>query len=367
MTREEYVRNIVDTIPRDKNTIINASPRFGKTKCMLDIIDKWNPINILWVTPSAKLAKEDIPNEFRKWGYEKFLHKTRIITYSLLHKFKGDVDLLILDEAQCVTERNTANLFTKALNCKTIVGITGTPSKDTNKKLIYDALRLEERYNISIEDARNANIISDYNVFICEGELSSTNDIPIKGKNNKSFMSSEQKMYNWISAQCEEYSMLRNYKMLKMFSIKRMKFIATSETKKSITKQIIQKCKGQKTIIFCPSIEFAESICDKTYHSKTNDKDLKHFENSDNEHIAMVNAGGVGFTYKNVKNIIIVQADSNKNGTTIQKIARAFINDGVTPNIFIVKIKDTADEKWVQKSLEDINPEKIKIQQYKRI
>lgn len=50
-----------------------------------------------------------------------------------------------------------------------------------------------------------------------------------------------------------------------------------------------------------------------------------------------------------------------------KKIARAFINDGITPNIFIVKIKDTADEKWVQKSLEDINPEKIKIQQYKRI
>lgn len=98
MTREEHVKNIVETIPRDKNTLINASPRFGKTACVIKIIKKWEPKNILWVTPSRKLADEDIPNEFKKWEASNFIPKLRTTTYSSLHKLIGDVDLLVLDK-----------------------------------------------------------------------------------------------------------------------------------------------------------------------------------------------------------------------------------------------------------------------------
>ena len=73
----------------------------------------------------------------------------------------------------------------------------------------------------------------------------------------------------------------------------------------------------------------------------------------------MVNSGSVGFTYKGIEKIIIIQADSNKNGSTIQKIARSFLNDGIIPEIDIICMKNTVDEKWVNKSLEDIDKSKV--------
>lgn len=362
MTREEHVKNIVETIPRDKNTLINASPRFGKTACVIEIIKKWEPRNILWVTPSRKLADEDIPNEFKKWEASIFLPKLKTTTYSSLHKLIGDVDLLVLDEVQSVTMNNCVKLLSKKLNPTTIIGITGTPSKDKEKQSIYQSLGLVERYNISIKEAQKSNIISDYKVNVLYEELSEEKDLLTKGGK---FKTSEIKMYEWYSSKIEEALMTNNYKSQKFFSLQRMKFLANCKTKKDVVNHIIATEYKKRMIVFCPSIEFAESICKYTYHSKTSKKNLIDFEKGDINIIAMVNSGSVGFTYKGIEKIIIIQADSNKNGSTIQKIARSFLNDGIIPEIDIICIKNTVDEKWVNKSLEDIDKSKVSYYNFK--
>ena len=94
--------------------------------------------------------------------------------------------------------------------------------------------------------------------------------------------------------------------------------LKNSPTKIRVAKKLLSKVTG-RTIIFCPTIKIAQELCKNTYHSKTNDKDLKKFINQEIEIISMVNSGGTGYTYNNVKNLIIMQADSDSNGLTSPK------------------------------------------------
>ena len=73
--------------------------------------------------------------------------------------------------------------------------------------------------------------------------------------------------------------------------------------------------------MFAGGIEQAEEICKNTYHSKRDDKDLQAFLEGKIDKLACVNAGGVGFTYRDVDNFVIVQVNSDGKGDATQKIA----------------------------------------------
>ena len=162
-----------------------------------------------------KWHRSVISNEFKKWEASKFLPKLKTTTYSSLHKLIGDIDLLVLDESQCVTTNNCVKLLSKKLNPTIIIGTTGTPSKDKEKQSIYQSLGLVERYNISIKEAQKSNIISDYRVNVLYKELSKEKDLLTKGGK---FKTSEIKMYEWYSSKIEEALMTNNYKSQKFYS-----------------------------------------------------------------------------------------------------------------------------------------------------
>jgi hypothetical protein len=113
-------------------------------------------------------------------------------------------------------------------------------------------------------------------------------------------------------------------------------------------------------LIFASSIKQAEELCSSTSHSKTDDEDYKLFQEGKIDRIAMVNAGGVGHTYKNINHLVLVQADSDKNGLTSQKISRTLLHqDGYEATIWIICLMSTQDEKWVQLTLENFDRTKI--------
>jgi hypothetical protein len=101
-------------------------------------------------------------------------------------------------------------------------------------------------------------------------------------------------------------------------------------------------------------------MCQYTYHSKTNNEDLLSFVNGEINSISMVNSGGIGFTYKEVDDLFLVQADSDINGYTSQKICRALLKQpNHKVNIWIFNLLGTKDEKWVKSALQNFKPEKI--------
>tara|TARA_R100001377_G_scaffold85310_1_gene71501 strand:+ start:33009 stop:34322 length:1314 start_codon:yes stop_codon:yes gene_type:complete len=409
-------KNVVSQVEQLHGRLLLA-PRVGKTKIAIMAIKKFKPESILWVTPSAKLSKVDIPEEFEKWGAKRYLKKLTTVTYSSLSKIKGYFELIILDEEQALTELNSIALFDRLLDYESILSMTGTPTKHKNKLELYKQLELEILYEMPINEAVDMGILANYEVTVLminpikelltkynriqaainsktmakvvfdgEGMLTLTG-----GLNGTLGLAEKTSKYGGrlfaiigASGSSLGYFVIQDdgtytgkvtlegvlYRITKdklhtpyhaSLLIGRKQAIGNSELKEVVTKALIEELKDTKKLIFCNSIAQAEEIHpNATYHSKTDNTKLLQFQKDEIDTIAMVNTGGTGYTYKNLDNLILVQCDSDKNGSTSQKICRTLLSQkNYIAKIWLLCIKDTQDEVWVQRTLASFDKSKI--------
>ena len=80
----------------------------GKSKIALDYMSNklaaTSSLNLLIVVPRLVLI-ENWKEEFKKWGYEKYLPYTEFVTYVSFPKKVGVYDMIIFDEAHHFSER----------------------------------------------------------------------------------------------------------------------------------------------------------------------------------------------------------------------------------------------------------------------
>lgn len=356
-TRDKIQEDILNSLPRKPTGRLLLAPRVGKSRLAINLIKREQPKSILWVTPSAKLADEDILEEFTRWDAKEYLPKLTTVTYRSLHKIVGHFELIILDEEQHLTENNSVNLITKSLSYDYLITLTGTPTKHQNKKDLYFKLQLKVLYHIPLKEAVNMDLLADYSVRVVQVDLSAEKNIKA-GNQKRPFLTSEIKQYQYLTGVIEK-AKLEFDRTLKFKILTRMRFIHNSPSKLSVAKYLKQKLTGTK-ILFCSNIKQAETLSKHVYHSKTNDKALQSFLKGEIKELAMVNAGGVGFTYKNLDHLIITQIDSNKNGNTVQKACRTLLKqNNYKATIWIICLLGTQDEVWVKETLKAFNQEKI--------
>lgn len=366
MEKEKIQKLVLNNTPLNPHGFLNLAPRSGKTKIAIDIIKRDKPKKILWVTPSSKLRDEDIPLEFKKWKALTYLKKTMIVTYSYLSKVKGDFDFVILDEYQDITENNSKGFFNGDISYNNILGLTGTPPKHEEKIDIFRNLNLKPIYNISIDEAVQKKIVSDYSINVVECLLDSKNkNIKVETKKTK-FYTTEHAKYDYCSKVIRKV-MFSGKPIPKFLYLNRMRAIHNSPTKLNVAEDLIKTLKGRK-LIFGANIDQIEKLCKHTYHSKTDDSNLNKFLKEKIDVLGCVNSGGVGFTFKNVDHFIIIQANSNKKGDITQKIARSLLEqENYKASIYILSLVNTQDEKWVAKTLESFDENKIKYINYKNL
>lgn len=347
--REEIKKEIL-ALPANPHGRLILSPRLGKTSLVISLIKRDKPKSILWVTPLAELAEFGIKDEFKLWKAIKFLPALTTTTWASLHNITGKYDLIVLDEEQHITENNSVNLLNGTLSYGNIISMTGTPTKSFEKNILYSKLNLDILYYIPINTASEMEILSDYEINVLKFPLSTKKDTPVQTKTT-TFYTSELAQYNYYSSQLNT----------KMGALWRMRVIAKSETKKRVVKNLLKTLQGKK-LIFAPYIDIAEQISKNVYHGKSpNNKAFLDFLTQKSDELCLVNKGGTGVTYTNVHNLIIMQADSDTNGLTTQKIMRCLLKDGVKPTIWILCHENTQDEVWVNQVLKNFNSNKIKI------
>lgn len=357
--RNKIQKEIVDSLPYPCHGLLNLAPRVGKTKIGIDIIKREKPKKILWVTPNTKLRDIDIPQEFKTWRALTYLKKTDIICYASLSEQKGKYDLIILDEYQDITDNNSLPFFNGNIRYKNIIGLSGTHPKHEEKADIFKALRLDILTSMSIDEAVENKLVAPYNIEVVECRLDTINKNIKGGSKKKPFMTTEERQYNYLT-RIINAKLFSGQTVPKFFFLNRMRFIYNLKSKNDFAKKFVAGLKG-RTLVFTGSIEKAEHISKYTYHSKKDDKDLNRFINGELDTLACVNAGGVGFTFKDVQNFVIVQVNSNKKGDATQKIARSLVlQDGYVANIYILCVVSTVDEKWKDKVLEDFDKTKVK-------
>lgn len=360
MTNKDLIQQkIIDSLPKNPHGLLLLSPRLGKTNLGIKLIVRDNPKKVLWVTPNTKLRDEDIPNEFIKWGYQDYLNITDIVCYASLGNQEGEYDLIILDEYQDVSINNTTNLFTGRLKYRNIIGLSGTHPEHPEKNGIYRRLGLRVLYEMTIDKAVDNNLVAPYNITIIGIPLESFHKTIKAGNKANPFMQTELSRYNYLSSLIEDHKNRTGDVPMNLY-LNRMRFIHGLQSKNDFAKKFVKSLKG-KTLVFSSNIKNAKNICKNTYHSKTDDKDLKKFLNDEINVLSCVNAGGTGYTYQNLDNLVLVQADSNKKGNSIQKLARSLVyREGYTANIYILCTMETVDELWVKQTIKGLDRRKIK-------
>ncbi len=334
------------------------SPRMGKTKMILDIIKRDKPMSILWVTPSKQLAKKDIPEEFKKWGAEDFISSLTTSTWMSLKNVKGFFDLVVFDEEQYVTSNNLARFFDCSLTYGNIISMTGTATKDKKKLELYELLSLPVLFKFDINEAVEKKVLSDYEMNIVKVPLSKKQNYS-GGSKKKPFKTSEEKQYEYLN-KIAEAALSKRDKSVTFKVRNRTNFIKNAPSKTKAVQDLLSTLTG-KILIFAGSIPQSEMLCKHTYNSKTDDTDLNRFKAGEIDRIAMVKAGGIGSTYKKIDHLIIVQADSDKNGSTSQKITRTLLEQGdYKATIWIFCLHKTKDKVWVKSTLENFDKNKIK-------
>ena len=333
MSRDLVQAQILDNIPNPAHGLLQLSPRIGKTKLGIEIIKREKPKKVLWITPNTKLRDEDIPAEFKQWKALSYLKKTDIICYASLANHTGNYDKIILDEIQDLTINNCKSLLDGRVKYNTILGMTGTLPKHKDKLDLYNKLELRSLVEMSIDEAVENKLIAPYKIKIIEIDLDARDKYIVGGSKAKPFMQTEKARYEYLT-KLINIKLFSGQPVPKFFYLNRMRFLYNLKSKHEFAKKLISKLEG-RTLIFTGSIAQAESLCKNTYHSKTDDILLKKFLEGKIDKLACVNAGGVGYTYRNVDNFVITQINSNGKGDSTQKIAENFwLNQLNCGNIF---------------------------------
>lgn len=363
----EIQKNIVDTLDAAPHGRLLLAPRVGKTKLAIDIIKKNKPKSILWVTPSSELADVEIPKEFEIWKAKAYAKKLTTTTWASLNKIKGKFDMIILDEEQFITDNNSINLINGELEYNSILTLTGTQTKNEGKINLYKALKLPILYELSINDAVDLGILSNYVIKVVKVPIGKTKDIKAGNKANP-FYTSEESQYNWYSKSLGE-AIENGASSTLIFQkvLGRMRAIHNSPSKATAVKFLMEELSGRK-MAFCANIKQAEQVCSNFYHSKSNKDAVKAFIAEELDSLSLVNAGGVGWTYRNIDHLIIAQADSDNNGTTSQKIARTLLEQkNYKATIWIIALEGTQDVTWVKSVLDNFDPGKVEYIEYKNL
>ena len=354
MSRDLVQAQILDSISNPAHGLLKLSPRSGKTKLGIEIIKREKPKKVLWITPNTKLRDEDIPAEFKQWKALSYLKKTDIICYASLANHTGNYDKIILDEVQDLTISNCTPLLNGKIKYKTIVGMTGTLPKHKDKLDLYNKLELKSLAEMSIDEAVENNLIAPYKIKIIEIDLDAKDKYIVGGSKAKPFMQTEKARYEYLT-KLINIKLFSGQPVPKFFYLNRMRFLYNLKSKHEFAKKLISKLEG-RTLIFTGSIAQAESLCKHTYHSKTDDILLKKFLEGKIDKLACVNAGGVGYTYRGVNNFVITQINSNGKGDSTQKIARSLVlQEGYVATIYILVVRNTVDEDWLKKVLQDFD------------
>ena len=240
--------------------------------------------------------------------------------------------------------------------------MTGTPTKSYQKRrIIEEVLKLPILYNISINEAVDMNLLSNYRINIIDIFLDETRNIKIERINKSSFYTSEKSQYDYYNKKAE-WAILTKEGDIKKKILFRMRKIYESKSKFQKAFEIFHSeyFKNHRKIIFCPTINMANIMCSNTYHSLTTNEHLLSFIKGDINSISMVNSGGIGFNYKEIDDLFIIQVDSDINGYTSQKICRALLKQpNHIVNIWLFRLKGTKDEEWIESALTNFKKENI--------
>ena len=362
MTKREQIQSeaslaIVDNKFRG---ILEVAPRVGKSKITIDALNTVEKdINVLIMAPRKEIFKS-WEQEIKTWGLRNNV-KVEYLWSNSIKKNTKAYHLIIADEIHAYNLKVVSLLSKEQLKGTRILALTGTLDGDT-QYLIESTLKLNVLYSYSVKEAIKDQIIADYDIYCIGCELDTTDKYVLAGSLEKPFMQTETEAYNYWNTRYQTAKTQQRWSALQFPMSKRVDIIYNSRTKFNVTEQIVSEV--DRCIIFSGRQDIADKLGDGSFHSKSDKKALKDFSDGNINKLSVVSMVSMGVTIPNLKVAVFNQLKSGEN-LAIQQAMRAMnMEGGKKATIFIVYIKDTQDEIWMNSAIKGFEKSKIKFLSY---
>jgi superfamily II DNA or RNA helicase len=338
----------------DRKGILHLCPRAGKIRTSIRIFCKLQrelgrKPRILIAYPDKNI-QQSWENDFKEVGYS---NPVDYVTHVSLDKvyskaYNAPYDIIVCDEIHLLSMRQKQNLSLLKADC--LLGLSGTLSEKTEIELKFQ-LGLKVISTYTLEEAITDGIISDYQITVVKTDL---DDKIIVDPKKKRTEKAKYRAISWV---------IENKGQSLFLSLSRMRIIHNSLAKIEKTKQILQKLKDKRVLVFCANNKVAKQLGCQVHTSKYNNQE--QFEkfiaaSAKYNHQAVCKIGNTGLSFKSLEYIVVNAFDSNSENLT-QRICRSLILDakGKVSHIYIVSSTEKAELKWLEKSLEFFDKNKI--------
>lgn len=397
----KQVNEIKDEIQQQAHSIwlaagrkgtIAAGTGFGKSRvAILEVIRLSESLpadvfpKILLVTPTEKLRDVNWPQEFRDWKVEGLFDNVKAICLaSLKNEVNTHYDFVILDEIHRLTYLSASAFLHSGEDILTtfmaenlsdaVMGLTATvpdAKRDPDKVAIINRLA-PVVFTYSLDQGVEDGMIADYEIRVIQASLDSTLKNITAGTKDKPFLTTEQAHYEYLEKNIRKMRALaggaktpalkRNAEQRAMFAtMSRNRFIYNLPSKTLLAERCLKHIlKGKRTLIFCGSIaQCTKLMGDDVFHSKSGSDALNKFNLCQINALGVVNAANEGLNFFELDQSLIIQVDSNERNL-VQRIGRCLRQrEGHKATIYIIVVQNTADERWLDKSLQGFDQSKI--------
>lgn len=356
--REQIQQEALSVAQKNNRVGLAVSMGVGKTYIGLLHMDWYlknvNPDATFLVVAPKKSIFTSWFDDMNKFGLSYLADRTTITTYLSLSKQAQSYDVIYLDECHSLLYSHD---FWLAHYGGRIVGLTGTPprfAKSEKGEMVNKYCPIEYRY--ITDSAVDDKILNDYRITVHPVNLSELSEYFVKSK-TKSWVTSEAKDYAY---HCGVITRCTNNKSEMYFRVMRMKNLMNYPSKERYAKKLADTIKG-KCIIFCNTQDQADRMCEHSYHSgnPNSEANLELFKNGDITRLSCVLQLNEGINIPDLQCAILLHSYGNERKAA-QRIGRVLrLSPDKVADVHILMYHKTVDKTWVEKALEDFDPEKI--------
>lgn len=391
MERFEIQQEAVQLMIKHHRVTLQWCTGLGKSKAAIDVIKVMKPANVLLVV--AEIAhRENWRAEFEKWELS-LSNGITIETYASLKNHRGEsYDLLILDEGHHAGSELRIDILND-ISAKNVLVLSATLPNDVIFQLqeIYGGFM---NYRITLQTAISWGILPEPKIYLIPMELDNTHlsqsVVEEWGRSTKRYTVKCSLAERWtylknktkypdlrLEIQCTElqkyiyltdkaefwkkqFFRTRNEgvknKWLQLGS-ERKRYLGGLKTEKA--SQLISVIKSKRFICFCSSIEQAELLGgENSIHSKKKGalNTIDDFNSKEIDNLFAIGMIQEGQNLVDIEVGVIIQLDGQERAF-VQKSGRAMRAE--EPVLFILYYKNTRDEEYLNKALENINPEYV--------
>lgn len=341
--RDQRQKEFAEVALNKKKGLLHLCSRFGKIKTCFNFLNETDKVLVIY--PKAPI-KQSWLDDSKKWKFD--ISNFKFTTTSSLHKIQHErFDWVIWDEPQEVLSDKVLTSI-KVLNANNnIIGLSGSLSADTQFTIKHKVgLSVIANYPTSL--AIKEGVITDYDIFIKYTTLEPE----------------VMKKYNWLTREINSAVARRDNKKIKFLALTRMRLLYNSSNKLDLAKRAINRFKNDRFILFSHLTKFVDELGIPVYHSKNKDEEvLEDFKEGKINHLATLDMISAGVSFKKLNMAIIATFTSNSE-ELYQRINRITATEMDNPNkkatVYILCLKDTQEETWLNKALQMFDPNKIK-------